>query len=271
MTLDQPILPLELEREIFLLTAEIHEGMRPVLLRVAQRVRTWIEPILYHTLQLDFLMTGQMAAVIARTKAQPIAAGFFLKTTVRHVIVDPLFCTDIEGLIQALKLCTGTTHFAFFGDWASLLTVLASMPNLTHLGAFLRSLPVIHPADPVWQNLTHLELFDKDIPAAELARFPALTHLAIRILFTNGWLDIEYLLSHCQKLEVLVACFANHAGGFLTVPVRDIRFVATPSPLRWDESALCGETIWTLADAFVRKKRLGQIAETCFLMEREGL
>ncbi|KAJ7052827.1 hypothetical protein C8F01DRAFT_1169028 [Mycena amicta] len=267
MTLDQPILPLELEREIFLLTAEIHEGMRPVLLRVAQRVRTWIEPILYHTLGLDYSKTGQIAAVIARTKAQPTAAALFLKTAVRHVMVGLFLYTDTEGLNQVLRLCTETTHLAFFGDRASLLTVLASMPNLTHLGPFLGNLPVIHPAHPVWKKLTHLELFDTAIPAEELARFPALTHLAISK--TDEWHEIDYLLSHCHKLEVLVN-LSSRTGRFSTVPVRDIRFVVTLW-LRWYESALCGETFWTLADAFVRKKRLGQIAETCFLMEREGL
>ncbi|KAJ7940066.1 hypothetical protein B0H13DRAFT_2300130 [Mycena leptocephala] len=50
--------PTELEKEIFELTASIHPRSIPTLLLVAQRVRTWIQPLLHRVLSIAALEPG---------------------------------------------------------------------------------------------------------------------------------------------------------------------------------------------------------------------
>ncbi|KAJ7663250.1 hypothetical protein DFH06DRAFT_346612 [Mycena polygramma] len=105
----EPALPPELERQIFEIAAHTCPFSIPDMMRVAWRVKHWIEPILYHT--LIFYMnppegfhrcTIDIFRHIARTKPE-----FFLRNSVRKVVVrymgDDLGdilteCPDIESL-----------------------------------------------------------------------------------------------------------------------------------------------------------------------------
>ncbi|KAJ6472876.1 hypothetical protein C8R47DRAFT_1145659 [Mycena vitilis] len=50
---DEPVFPLDLERDIFEFTALKYPSTIPHLLRVCRRVLAWVEPILYRVLRLD--------------------------------------------------------------------------------------------------------------------------------------------------------------------------------------------------------------------------
>ncbi|KAJ7121829.1 hypothetical protein C8R43DRAFT_1136349 [Mycena crocata] len=48
-----PVLPVELEREIFEIAAHSRPRSVPTLVLVASRVKVWVEPFLYRTIFLD--------------------------------------------------------------------------------------------------------------------------------------------------------------------------------------------------------------------------
>ncbi|KAJ6454151.1 hypothetical protein C8R45DRAFT_1192116 [Mycena sanguinolenta] len=49
----EPAFPLDLERQIFELVAELYPSTIPILLRVCRQVHAWLEPLLYRVLNLD--------------------------------------------------------------------------------------------------------------------------------------------------------------------------------------------------------------------------
>ncbi|KAJ7671208.1 hypothetical protein B0H17DRAFT_1085256 [Mycena rosella] len=196
----EPRLPPDLERDIFELDALENRRSVPRLLRVARRVKLWIEPLLYRVV---FLSEGKayphgkvesdsenivftpliMAAAIEQHPA------WFFHTHARHLYIDcgaysdpptsirfmdrdPMTPGERPGTPQErasmLAACTGVINVMLLNilEPQTLLPALSRMP-LQQLQANLGSLfgdgadPA--PVDftvPLFANITHLAVFD---------------------------------------------------------------------------------------------------------------
>ncbi|KAJ7662194.1 hypothetical protein DFH06DRAFT_1471757 [Mycena polygramma] len=205
-----PFLPPDLEREIFDVVAS--EGMKsiPPLLRVAQRVKLWMEPLLYRVIFLqednnpfnlhaqqdlfkgtrDVMIPPQaLAAAIERLPAS------FFRTHVRHVFLDCRAFTlstlsrdhqaaarlngrSVEDRDALLARCTGAVSMYIISiqDAPSLLACLSRVP-LRRLEANLGAL--FHPvADPIPFKFSQ---FGEGGGTIDFSRpmFQHLTHLAL--------------------------------------------------------------------------------------------
>ncbi|CAK5283631.1 unnamed protein product [Mycena citricolor] len=196
-----PSLPPELELRIFELAADLDPGTIPVLLRVAQRVHSWIEPKLYSSLSIDLvkpvLDTDQKYQLL---RQYPARAEFFHRA-IRHVAIQTLDMRffaqrgvhrwSAEELATLLHICSGATNVLVCGGMRD-PDILSTMQSAGfRVEKMLLLVPLSEPglefSSPVFGALTHLCLFDLDDSAGrslsahlpELRRLPALTHLAI--------------------------------------------------------------------------------------------
>ncbi|KAJ7065599.1 hypothetical protein C8F01DRAFT_1249177 [Mycena amicta] len=266
-------LPPELEREIFEYTAELYPGVIPNLLCVAHRVLAWIEPIAYHTIEVN--KSKRFSCFTAATKSKP--REFFAKH-VQRILIDIRGTTEsVEDMRAALALCTNVTRIAGAraspSDW--LLPVM--LPMRLDL--------------PCFRTLTHLDVFDYLSPddasvyATKICGLPVLTHLSLNNLLP--WDVAERLLKGCRCLEVLFVTgleseevAKEHA---FQTPFDDVRFLMTtyevkerasaaqpealPLDVRlrmpqyggMDESVLDPPNFWSQAEAFIAAKRQGKI------------
>ncbi|KAJ7055779.1 hypothetical protein C8F01DRAFT_1157675 [Mycena amicta] len=292
---DEPRLPLDLERDIFILAATIYPKTRPRLLLVARRVFEWIGPLRYKFFRIDendwnHKIRSLKGSLEHTNEAFPIAR--ILALGVRRLVVDGGYHDDasadtLETWRTIISLCTTTTHLAAVGPLVSpsLLPILQSMPNLRILGLYLHhlfdgvsSIDLQHPA---LRNITHLDIFDslddtdgdsmRKILSVQLPQLAALTHLSL--LPPVSWSMVEELLRDCKQLRLLllVSILSSETGRAHAqqTPIRDGRLVMTKFR-RWAEAA--GDfdlpPFWTQADEFVQNKRAGKVPATDFWMER---
>ncbi|KAJ7481842.1 hypothetical protein FB451DRAFT_1030005 [Mycena latifolia] len=242
----EPFLPPDLEREIFEIDALEHIASIPRLLRVARRVKLWIEPLLYRVILITppgagmalpghetCLKSGYvvidpqaLVVIIARKSAS------FFHAHVRHLFIDSWDMDPVDqGII--LAACTGATNVILLNlaNPRPLLTGLSRMP-LQQLQANLGSLfsdGTLDPAPvdfshPIFHNITHLAVFDSLLGSASdwkgLALLPCLTHLSFEHAEGLGHLPnplIEEALQACSLLEVLVILL----GGWADEPLAD--------------------------------------------------
>ncbi|KAJ7854146.1 hypothetical protein B0H14DRAFT_3865579 [Mycena olivaceomarginata] len=203
MTDAEPTLPLDLEREIFELSARQYPTSTPSFLRVCHRVHTWLEPFLYRVLNLDDselvnaiesrfeYEANELAAVELRSRTQ----GSFLSRILRWY--SPPVVTPTEGERTAfLKTTTRhilcTTPDIFFNadtQWQTITCFLRLNPTLFELSVKKYSAPAPTPPSgnrkqlPKEMRPTRLTLqFDRDkYGTVDLAEplFSAVTHLTL--------------------------------------------------------------------------------------------
>ncbi|KAJ7895251.1 hypothetical protein B0H14DRAFT_2558827 [Mycena olivaceomarginata] len=254
-----PSLPLELEREIFVLAARLHPGSIPTLLRVARRVLAWVR------------------ALMRATKSKP--ASFF-HDAIRHLVVGPCPTWTQINTMAVLKLCTGVTDFAALGELAdpSMLPALARMRlqrmagNLTRL--FGGRVDVQHP---IFASIAHLDVFDRIAEgetyiSTQIPALPALTHLS----FHNDvvpWTKMQRVLQECPRLDVLVNLWHSTKRRYAyektaNIPIHDVRIVLylyNDYWGEWEADAMgLWPSFWSVADEFVARKRKGLIKGTLF-------
>ncbi|KAJ7266172.1 hypothetical protein C8J57DRAFT_1469958 [Mycena rebaudengoi] len=235
-------LPVELERLVFELAAETRPTI-PHLILVAQRVRAWLEPLLYRVLQLSSPYLAARVMKSVKTKPAP-----FLASTVRHVLVNArTYSLDLEMFESFLKSCSGITSLSIEGDiiGANLLPVLGNMRvqrlsvNMEQLFRDKVERPIFgdeqifgHDDDnedddhnkedwavdlqhPLFAAASHLDIFDyfdieKEEPEAmrwlkHLSALPALTHLAFS---SPPNPQVMYsVLDSCPRIDVLLIMF----------------------------------------------------------------
>ncbi|KAF7303005.1 hypothetical protein MKEN_01263400 [Mycena kentingensis (nom. inval.)] len=262
-----PTLPLELEREIFLLAAMLFPHMRYTLLFVARRVLAWIEPLLYHTLAHDGFNGVTEAHVVARLRTPD-----FLAKVVRRLSLA-------NGDTNNLGFYPGITHLAlgYLGFDSHLirhfrtlqhLRCLVVHSNLIAPAAYGLDFATLHTLPP-FQNLTHLMIFLRFDEMAILCRtLPKLTHLALNLEgLPCKWTHLEDLLS-CPQLKLFAVVDrvkARSAGqptsleetmSMVPLKVTDPRLVFTHWR-KWDEGATGDESFWTVAEKFLEAKARG--------------
>ncbi|KAJ7464069.1 hypothetical protein FB451DRAFT_1492243 [Mycena latifolia] len=282
----EPLLPEDLERLIFELTAFLYPELMPSLLLVTQRVKAWIEPLLYQVLYhipnaagtyhprrlCDLLETrpADKACIQARMKIVHRFTATFFHDHVRHVWLthsDP----DDE-IIKLIVVCDSTVNLkvSFYMPPDALLTLLGSMrvhrlsgymPDFLH-GGSVNSADLSHPS---LAQITHLEFsggysvgWDTWSGLAQMSR---LTHLAFLDSFVLNSVA-QGALAHCKTLEVLVIVHSTQRNLDRWAPRRaqlatDPRYVALVVPdmgVDWVVGARGGEDFWAVADAVVRNR-----------------
>ncbi|KAJ6468095.1 hypothetical protein C8R47DRAFT_918295, partial [Mycena vitilis] len=181
-------LPGELEREIFEAAALSRPVVIPDLMLVAHRVKNWVEPILYHTIfisrlkPIDYLphFTADLVLRLIKEKS----AQFFAKSVHRLYLGH-----DFDRPHFIVAACSGVTDL--FVDFkvnpdVHLLNVLNNMTSLRRLTLEIDRLydgSPVNFADPLFRNLTHLEILDLVVNQnaavwASITTIPKLTHLA---------------------------------------------------------------------------------------------
>ncbi|KAJ7705461.1 hypothetical protein B0H17DRAFT_669126 [Mycena rosella] len=269
-----PVFPAELEREIFETTALMHPKTIPVLLRVTRRVHIWIEPLLYRVIQLNRLKT----AYGIRRAMQTNPARFF-QDNVRHLLLSPIVFTEQECL-ALLSVCPKLVSFYAFGGvlTPAMLPILQDMAHVrrwsSRLSSLFGSVPAIDLSIPFFRNITHIDIFeavaDDTQTARGLAALPALTHVGLNNRTRAG--VPRRLLNECIHLQVLANIW--HVSNFVAArnvaaspPAIDVRFVVCTSGNHcdeWEVGARGGTDFWAAADAFVARKRRGEIDASCY-------
>ncbi|KAJ7636482.1 hypothetical protein FB45DRAFT_1055875 [Roridomyces roridus] len=235
-------LPPELEREILELVAVTSPKMIPTLLRVAHRVFDWIEPHLYRK------------------------PPDFFAPTVRYLSAtsaDASDAWDLAVIERLLAACTGVTNILLINDPMDPLPPIVSL--ITHLRPTKLSIDIL-------QSLTHLQLLEGTPSSltlvltwphwSELAKLPFLTHLAVRC--ENDVLS--YMVSALPKLQVFVLLAFGLSNIRVDDMPRDPRVYVRPVAgfiNLWYAGAQGEDDIWALGNAFVEKKRKGEIEGQC--------
>ncbi|KAJ7052099.1 hypothetical protein C8F01DRAFT_1262317 [Mycena amicta] len=304
---DEPRLPRELERKIFYTAALLNPSTIPILSRVARRVRIWVEPLLYRTLQFS-----NRPHHVSQLNAASTKPPEFLARAVRCLVLYARH--DYNAAHGILSLCTGVTGLAVApGPFVQkLLPVLSTMPIQQFAGYLSQitdvtkeSPPEAIAADPLLRCLTRLDLFDSlSLPSGLaimriLPSLPSLTHLAIThdyqvvshidaisslpflthlgmrhpsgpLTTIRDWL--EGILKTCRSLRILALLTFSHldvAQASRDVPesVRDPRLVLSFYK-SWFEGVLDGPNYWTVVEDFVARERRREVDASVFLAER---
>ncbi|KAF7373256.1 hypothetical protein MSAN_00534500 [Mycena sanguinolenta] len=283
--MDSPVLPPELEREMFETAALLDFRTIPSLLRVARRVLEWIEPLLYRVV------------VIGRSsqKDKAYRRALELKPTVLAKSVQHLFVIDIDlshwledDMNSLLQLCaTQLLSLASFSSAfykPTLLPVLLQAVWLRRWAGRLECLFGGHsavdlsfPSFPVFHTITHMDIFDhftdenEEAICAGLASLPCLTHLCLS--YSTRLDPIARILIQCPRLRLLVLMdvedeMINEIAE--NPPTMDVRFVVSGAgsySRDWEVGARGGTDFWAAADEFVARKRRGEIEASHFLLD----
>lgn len=287
----EPKLPPELERTIFEIAARSRPVTIPKLMLVAQRVHTWVEPLLYrvicvsYTPPIDGFPRFTMDILANALKQKP--ASFF-KDAVHHVFVGftgeffhPAFFAQIRSFLGA---CTGITTLYIADIYMApmlLLRYLSPMP-LCHLTVKATALfdGRLYFTDHAFRHVTHLYLpgslsmggrglstwdsLDGSDPKEwkkGLTSIPHLTHFAFN---SPNSRDLVYSALHaCPRLECCILLCPLGVDGTPWLPGSgDVRFVAASAPdpqADWQYGVVGSEDMWTRAEAVIAGRRAEQM------------
>ncbi|KAJ7195757.1 hypothetical protein GGX14DRAFT_674287 [Mycena pura] len=295
----EPFLPIELEREIFEMSAIRHPEIAAVLLRVARRVLIWsvapfsvnvpslkvccarIEPLLYRVMRVG-KSRRRAAAFLEATKTKPPA---FFADSVRALCFDNYCDWSVDEARNVVKLCRGVTNFASVGRFytPAMLPVLASMRIqrlVVCLAELFGSFEAIDFTHALFSKITHLTIGDcfsgvKEHMYANLHTLPALTHLCLYKDASPTTSTLELLLRACVRLELLVVLREQSAieqslDSLIYVatrmaaktPVRDVRVVVAMYAhcwVDWNAGAAGLPDLWTRAENAVAQRRGGDL------------
>ncbi|KAJ6493443.1 hypothetical protein C8R45DRAFT_989791 [Mycena sanguinolenta] len=260
-----PLLPPELESEIFETAATRNPNSIPILLLVCRRVHAWIEPLLYRVLFISRSTAPFLPAVEAKSPT-------FLRNAVRHVYFS---VTATDTIKRVLLECTGIISLFIDQDLDfDLLPILANVraQNLRFWAP--RSLNLLN-SHPMFQSVTHLEVYQDSGDGSTwdewswLPTLPALTHLCLSEELSRDIL--QSALAECPRLVVAITAFwdadqneiaSEFAQAVTIADPRIVVMVAVNYKADWKTGVCDGADFWTRADAFVTSKRKGEIEST---------
>ncbi|KAJ7753158.1 hypothetical protein B0H16DRAFT_1544639 [Mycena metata] len=269
--MSSPILPPELEREIFERAACMCPGDIPSLLLVSQRVNEWIAPIRYRTVTSDGAHSTCPFRALQRaiqSNSRPLS---FFRSHVQHLAVPYEFLRDeTTGMVeQILSACSEIQSFVFLHQLSpSLVPALASLRPHRLYTYFDPQLFVEAPLyRPMFTFVTHLALWhtgwipDTSCWLSLLAVVPSLTHLLIHDAFEA----VPHILAASESLKVLIDCNnipytpelddASSDDRFVFLKIRTIRTFVED----WVRGTRGEMDYWARADMFVAKKARGEI------------
>ncbi|KAF9219834.1 hypothetical protein BS17DRAFT_788481 [Gyrodon lividus] len=267
-----PVLPLELEREIFLLTARTYRGVSTRLMLVASRVKIWIEAFVYKTVVLRGPGHAYqfMSTLVNRSPE-------FAKLHVKALCVRPQIPRSLT--VQLLTLCSGVESLALWVPSqsegpAEIINILSSLPlrflsiNLTAItNATCHPVPVLHN-HPIFEHLTHLDIVNHWVlwtSSLGIEHLPHLTHVAFRF-WSRGSVNaaLSLILKESPRLRVLVlladSVVVPGARHYLDREgIRDDRVVVmkhTRDADEWESMERESEGMWQRAESIIRWRRL---------------
>ncbi|KAJ7177066.1 hypothetical protein C8R46DRAFT_1346947 [Mycena filopes] len=278
-----PRLPQDLERTIFELLARSEPSHAPPLLRVAWRVKHWIEPLLYRILIVtatrvlwDGIPPIRATTLLDRIASKPAA---FFASSVRHLfLLNPAMGPmDSFAVNTILRACTGITTLSsgHIKDPAQ----LAALATLDGLHVLTASLDWIEWRDvrsslahPAFRNITHLELPPNHGSFAEhLNLLPRLTHLAFHDAPVLNFLPELLAMGDGVQLRCVVyllwrgGAAAWAAKGYLDTLLGDERCVAVELPRGGTTTrslirgAAVGDDYWGRAERLIAARRAGTV------------
>ncbi|KDR67822.1 hypothetical protein GALMADRAFT_257675 [Galerina marginata CBS 339.88] len=258
-----PVLPVELEREIFEFAAANSLSCAATLSLVAQRVREWMEPFLYDVLVLKRRLTNPPKYPPLYEPITKEKLPRFKRATLhaRHVLLQNVPQTVAEDVLR------GCLHVVNLALWDtkphSLFSIIKSLP----IQRLSIEVDILSPlSDPfkfdhtTFPCLTHLDAivhWEENCEWDEwenLALLPNLTHVAFEYP-TPGL--IENILTKCKKIRVFVAFYRGNSRP--TLMIEDDRIVETRTMIDYDEDwqhgADGGEYFWSIADDTVATRQ----------------
>ncbi|KAJ7686303.1 hypothetical protein B0H17DRAFT_1072241 [Mycena rosella] len=274
-------LPLDLERHIFELSAVSRPVSIPNLLRVAWRVKHWVEPLLYRTLiickepenyrkvdELPWCTLEDFNQIVRRTES-----ASFLRDSVRNVMFQHLNAGEIDSILSA---CSGLHNMHALGCEDP--TAFPDSLRLRRLHCDNDDHPALKLSS---RHITHLELFigltldydlyeDDPTQWSAVTRLPHLTHLSLN--FKSLLPVCLHLLDACNSLCALIILRSSPAYPVPETLAGDPRFVMMELPQRtadWQRGILTGDDYWARADAFIAKRRSGEIDRRTFFLEAD--
>ncbi|KAJ7935224.1 hypothetical protein B0H13DRAFT_521741 [Mycena leptocephala] len=214
--------PPDLELEIFETTAHLYPNSIPRLLRVARRVLSWIEPILYETISIKPLKDKD-AKDYALLRIMETKPANFLSHAVRHMQLFAMAWSFLcyrpktpwsnAELEKVLRACKGVVTLILVGgsDKPEVFTMIADMrPKRLYLIVDM----MLDLTVPFFRNTSHLFFADLNHEVEStstqsewpqlrnLPCLPALTHLALdHRIFPH---TLSTILSDCSHLQTLI-------------------------------------------------------------------
>ncbi|KAJ7112708.1 hypothetical protein C8R44DRAFT_249942 [Mycena epipterygia] len=206
-------LPPDLERCIFEIAGLLRPRAIPTLMRVAWRVRYWVEPLLYRTLLIrHYYRQGDCFPCCSVETFMEIASTervSFLRGAVRNLMVCMQFA-DKTHVILSTCLSVENLSIVLFDNGSLLQPSPPALNNLPlkhlycqDLGEFV-ALTSFQPfRHPSYHQITHLELSEGLRENwTRLVELPQLTHLSLHLIA-----DLPFcrpILDMLQSLRVLV-------------------------------------------------------------------
>ncbi|KAJ7737316.1 hypothetical protein B0H16DRAFT_105665 [Mycena metata] len=284
-----PFLPPELERKIFEIAASAGNTTIPPLLRVAKRVKIWLEPLLYRRVLIPsrpssgepFLSNGDvMISITALAAAMQRLPPGFLATHVHHLYLEVwAYRNSVYDRNRMFAALAGVTDLMLlnlrnFDGVPSLLEEISRLPLRrlhVRLAELFQSAPPaiggvvrVDFSHPLFRNITHLSVlseFKRDWTTG-LSLVPCLTHLS----FPNPAFDSDSLLVElfraCKILRVLVVLLDPYYGDYpaefhrMSQQEPRVVFVKARQILGW-HSGICGlGGYWEQAETVIEERRL---------------
>ncbi|KAK6988678.1 hypothetical protein R3P38DRAFT_276267 [Favolaschia claudopus] len=286
-----PKLPIDLERVVFELAAHNARGEIPRYMRVAWRVKQWLEPVLYQFLfvavynpntlpdgPVGELRRIRIEAMLSLISTKPPSFLRSIKRLILNVAIEQH--AKIFDLL-VLSACSHVTDLYLMSGRRQLSP--AYLPRLCEL-RHLRRLTVAagllfypNPVDygsPLFRNITHLELLQNYKPiifriGQDLAQAPSLTHIAFA-----STADVPVLHAAVRVIERLKCILFRADGSTRLAAIQplspDDRLVCMAYHyslvLPWYYGAVNGEDDWAVADKFIAAKRDGKIDASHYLI-----
>ncbi|KAJ7137626.1 hypothetical protein C8R43DRAFT_1202884 [Mycena crocata] len=245
----EPLLPPELERNIFAISALSDSTVIPALILVAHRVKIWIEPLLYRIVSLDPRQTKHHVPEHVFLKALESKPANLWQDHTRHL---SLGIPNAEQLDRILALCNHTSNLALFHinwsfRWAKFLPRMAAMP-LVRLAANL------------------CILFKPEVVDFDHSVFAHITHLTSN--YPCGPFDgfLRDVFAHCISLEVFVFRYKNevlrdclHYYAYFADEPRAVVLGVDDFLKDWEIGAEGGVDYWVRAERFIKQRQSGEI------------
>ncbi|KAF7364066.1 hypothetical protein MSAN_01065400 [Mycena sanguinolenta] len=278
-----PTLPPDLEREIFEFLACSNIRSIPVLVLVAQRVRNWIEPLLYRNLSVvndnDRFRHGNAGDVIRIStsdclKVLESKSASFFRDHVRNLAFTNV--PSDAGALIVLR-CSRALSLAIFQTTPN----PSWLPAIAEMGLLQVSLDInplfghsrIDFHHRAFARLSHLDLFE--LPASkgwvsDICGLPRLTHLSFNFDAGDGE-NIDstaccQILAECESLEALIFIFSDAFDReeyddcqYFSDDPRSVTMVVYAFLEDWERGATRRDDYWARAEMFIRRRRSGEI------------
>lgn len=198
---------------------------------------------------------------IIRSNSKP--ASFF-RDRVHNLFVENLGHEELEEIIS---VCSGVQFLVLFQNFGEVPSLIATRPRRLslHLTDVPKSVDSPQLPNSIFNFVTHLDLFDSAHPnsgevVACLAQLAALTHLAL----WKDSTDLRDVLVRCGRLQTLVDMHNFERRSENLQSIDDVRYVCMVVSdedylEEWIIATRGGLDFWARADAFIAKKRRGEI------------